>query len=57
MDITMKRFSIKRFINELKVKPFVIALAIIVIGAALIIITETIANHKKRKENDKELEG
>ena len=36
---------------------FVIALAIIIIGAALIIITETIANHKKRKENDKGLEG
>ncbi len=36
---------------------FIIALAIIIIGAALIIITETIANHKKRKENDKGLEG
>lgn len=35
---------------------FVIALAIIIIGAALIIITETIANHKKRKD-DKGLEG
>ncbi len=28
MDISIRRFSIKRFINELKVKPFVIALAI-----------------------------
>ena len=36
---------------------FMVALAIIIIGAALIIITETIANHKKRKETDKGLEG
>ena len=28
MDMSIRRFSIKKFINELKVKPFVIALAI-----------------------------
>ena len=28
MDISIRRFSIKKFINELKVKPFIIALAI-----------------------------
>ncbi|MBQ8119610.1 MAG: tryptophan-rich sensory protein [Ruminococcus sp.] len=28
MDISIRRFSVKKFINELKVKPFIIALAI-----------------------------
>lgn len=28
MDLSIRRFSIKRFINELKVKPFIVALAV-----------------------------
>ena len=28
MDLSIRRFSFKRFINELKVKPFIVALAV-----------------------------